>query len=356
MPTTDAAVPPPPSSADDGITTAAAALVEAAAADKVTGTKTVIDASVQADIAKLHERAEALLKRSIDIDPVDQYSYYLLGRCYMSRQDYRAAYDAYQQAVYRDGRNAAFWCSIGVLYYHIQQPRDALDAFSRAIRVDARVPEVWFNLGTLYESCQQFTDAGDAYHRAVELAPDEPRFAERFANVGKVPTSEENVLEVVEPCAGTIVLEARHGALASPFGAHMNGSGASRAATAADAQHEQELRLLHHQQQQQQQQLMQQQQQDERHGVKRGMTTGVRGGRGGATGRGGKRQTLPPTTVAPVAAVPKAEPTDSVKQQGDEWLLLQAQRMMGAAAAEEAAAADDADMSAKRSRKRLSVD
>jgi Tfp pilus assembly protein PilF len=56
-------LPPPPSSADDGITTAAAALVEAAAADKVTpGTKTAIDASVQADIAKLHERAEALLE------------------------------------------------------------------------------------------------------------------------------------------------------------------------------------------------------------------------------------------------------------------------------------------------------
>jgi glucose repression mediator protein len=46
---------------------------------------------------------------------------YLLGRCYMAQQKFRKAYDAYQQAVYRDGRNPTFWCSIGVLYYQVFQ-------------------------------------------------------------------------------------------------------------------------------------------------------------------------------------------------------------------------------------------
>jgi cytochrome c-type biogenesis protein CcmH/NrfG len=41
----------------------------------------------------------------------------------MAQQQYRKAYDAYQQAVYRDGRNPTFWCSIGVLYYQINQVR-----------------------------------------------------------------------------------------------------------------------------------------------------------------------------------------------------------------------------------------
>jgi len=36
-------------------------------------------------------------------------------------------YEAYQQAVYRDGRNLTFWCSIGVLYFQINQYHDALD-------------------------------------------------------------------------------------------------------------------------------------------------------------------------------------------------------------------------------------
>lgn len=67
----------------------------------------------------------------------------------MSQQKYPKAYEAYQQAVYRDGRNPTFWCSIGVLYYQINQYRDALDAYSRAIRLNPNISEVWYDLGTL---------------------------------------------------------------------------------------------------------------------------------------------------------------------------------------------------------------
>lgn len=67
----------------------------------------------------------------------------------MSQQKYPKAYEAYQQAVYREGRNPTFWCSIGVLYYQINQYRDALDAYSRAIRLNPYISEVWYDLGTL---------------------------------------------------------------------------------------------------------------------------------------------------------------------------------------------------------------
>lgn len=71
----------------------------------------------------------------------------------MSQQKYPKAYEAYQQAVYRDGRNPTFWCSIGVLYYQINQYRDALDAYSRAIRLNPNISEVWYDLGTLVSLC-----------------------------------------------------------------------------------------------------------------------------------------------------------------------------------------------------------
>lgn len=90
----------------------------------------------------------------------------------MAGQKYNKAYEAYQQAVYRDGRNPTFWCSIGVLYFQINQFRDALDAYSRAIRINPYISEVWFDLGSLYESCNnQISDAIDAYARASELDP-----------------------------------------------------------------------------------------------------------------------------------------------------------------------------------------
>ncbi|EJP62121.1 General transcriptional corepressor ssn6 [Beauveria bassiana] len=114
-------------------------------------------------------------------DNTDAQSWYLLGRCYMSQQKYPKAYEAYQQAVYRDGKNPTFWCSIGVLYYQINQYRDALDAYSRAIRLNPYISEVWYDLGTLYESCNnQISDALDAYQRAAELDPHNPHIKNRL--------------------------------------------------------------------------------------------------------------------------------------------------------------------------------
>ncbi|TFY79411.1 hypothetical protein EWM64_g4599 [Hericium alpestre] len=121
------------------------------------------------------------LTKSLEADPSDAQSWYLLGRAYMAGQKYNKAYEAYQQAVYRDGRNPTFWCSIGVLYFQINQFRDALDAYSRAIRINPYIPEVWFDLGSLYESCNnQISDAIDAYARAAELDPGNGAITQRL--------------------------------------------------------------------------------------------------------------------------------------------------------------------------------
>ncbi|KAI1790441.1 TPR-like protein [Ganoderma leucocontextum] len=128
------------------------------------------------------ELAIQYLTKSLETDPGDAQSWYLLGRAYMAGQKYNKAYEAYQQAVYRDGRNPTFWCSIGVLYFQINQYRDALDAYSRAIRINPYISEVWFDLGSLYESCNnQISDAIDAYARAAELDPTNTAITQRLA-------------------------------------------------------------------------------------------------------------------------------------------------------------------------------
>ncbi|KAH9921315.1 uncharacterized protein B0H18DRAFT_936074 [Fomitopsis serialis] len=127
------------------------------------------------------ELAIQYLTKSLEADPTDAQSWYLLGRAYMAGQKYNKAYEAYQQAVYRDGRNPTFWCSIGVLYFQINQYRDALDAYSRAIRINPYISEVWFDLGSLYESCNnQISDAIDAYARAAELDPSNTAITQRL--------------------------------------------------------------------------------------------------------------------------------------------------------------------------------
>ncbi|CAN8063290.1 unnamed protein product [Agarophyton chilense] len=121
-----------------------------------------------------------LLRQSAEHEPNDGQTWYLLGRVYMSLREFHQAYDAYQQAVYRDCQNATFWCSIGVLYYQMNQRRDAMDAYLRAIGLNPYVSEVWYDLGTLYESCEQNSDAIHAYRQAARLAPDNTQITDRL--------------------------------------------------------------------------------------------------------------------------------------------------------------------------------
>lgn len=118
----------------------------------------------------------------------------------MAGQKYNKAYEAYQQAVYRDGRNPTFWCSIGVLYFQINQYRDALDAYSRAIRINPYISEVWFDLGSLYESCNnQISDAIDAYARAAELDPHNVPITQRLTLLRQAQATGSSVVPSSAP-------------------------------------------------------------------------------------------------------------------------------------------------------------
>ncbi|GAA5991661.1 hypothetical protein JCM10908_001081 [Rhodotorula pacifica] len=136
------------------------------------------------------EASVQILTKSLESDPNDPFSWYLLGRAYMTTSNFGKAYEAYQQAVYRDGKNPAFWCSIGVLYYNINQFHDALDAYSRAIRIHPYLAEVWYNLGALYEACNdQMTDAIDAYQRTLQLDPSNSVVTQRLNEIRDHQTS-----------------------------------------------------------------------------------------------------------------------------------------------------------------------
>ncbi|KAJ2676819.1 glucose repression mediator protein [Coemansia spiralis] len=149
------------------------------------------------------DAAVQLLTRAIEVDKdkTEAQTWYLLGRCYMVQTQYNKAYEAYQQAVYRDGNNANYWCSIGVLYFQINQYRDALDAYSRAIRINPFLSEVWFDLGALYEACNnQVNDAIDAYTRAAELDRSNPVTEQRLELLRNMQsTGQTNLSQASQP-------------------------------------------------------------------------------------------------------------------------------------------------------------
>lgn len=119
---------------------------------------------------RLAESAVAILLNAVEMDSHNAQSWYLLGRLYAVRKSHQKAYDAYQQAIYRDGKQPSYWCSIGILYFQIGQYKDALDGYIRAIHLNGKLWTVWANLGILYEHCaNQKADAIDAYSKALEI-------------------------------------------------------------------------------------------------------------------------------------------------------------------------------------------
>jgi len=131
----------------------------------------------------------------------------MVGRVLTALRQHVGAFEALQQAVYRNGNNAMYWCAIGVLYFQINQPRDALDAYLRAIRLNPNLSEVffqyifiisltlvsdiiplqvWFDLGTLYESCGQLPDALDAYQHAGVNDPNNRPLHERIQRITEI--------------------------------------------------------------------------------------------------------------------------------------------------------------------------
>ncbi|KAI0977610.1 hypothetical protein F4678DRAFT_19779 [Xylaria arbuscula] len=119
--------------------------------------------------------------------------WYLLGRVHILLRDYRPAYEAFLQAVYREGRCPSYWITIGIMYFEVKQYRDSLDAVSRAIRLDPYLYEPWHNLGVLYEACnRQHVDARDAYKRCLELKPNLPEVQARYQVLLNHPDDSHN--------------------------------------------------------------------------------------------------------------------------------------------------------------------
>lgn len=118
------------------------------------------------DLQVRSQKALDLLQRSIEIDPNNGQTWYLLGRYHSSMGKVHDAFVSYRQSIDKSEANADTWCSIGVLYQEQNQPMDALQAYICAVQLDRAHEAAWRDLAILYEACQQPKDALVCYVNA----------------------------------------------------------------------------------------------------------------------------------------------------------------------------------------------
>ncbi|CAG2257864.1 unnamed protein product [Mytilus edulis] len=103
------------------------------------------------------------LNKSLECDPTNGQTWYLLGRCFSALGKVHDAFVSYRNSIDKSEASADTWCSIGVLYQQQNQPMDALQAYICAVQLDKSHTAAWTDLGILYETCNQPKDAYTCY-------------------------------------------------------------------------------------------------------------------------------------------------------------------------------------------------
>ena len=129
-----------------------------------------------------------------------------LGRNYSAIQEYRQAFNAYNEAISLDPQSWAMWRCMGDLYSKLNQQvaepaelqsmqqiwtvlhhdgpthlglrlitallqNDALDAYQRVTELNPAAAEVWYDMGVILEASKRFPQAINAFERVLDIEP-----------------------------------------------------------------------------------------------------------------------------------------------------------------------------------------
>jgi len=122
------------------------------------------------------EKAEALLKEAIDLDPDNVQSYKKLGLVYLKLKDYPKAIEAYQRAAELDPGSPDAFFNLGYIYATIKDYLKAEEMYSQVI--DKNPPyldEALFNLAMVQDMQGKKSQCIANLERAVTINPDNQR-------------------------------------------------------------------------------------------------------------------------------------------------------------------------------------
>ena len=80
--------------------------------------------------------AQQSFQQAVAAEPLSVAAHMKLAGLQLSRLDFKACIQTYQQTISLDGKNAKAWLGLGFAYLHTSQNQLSLAAFNEAIRID----------------------------------------------------------------------------------------------------------------------------------------------------------------------------------------------------------------------------
>jgi tetratricopeptide (TPR) repeat protein len=125
---------------------------------------------------KQPDKAEASLKKSLELNPNSYSTFFLLGSLYTQQHNVEKALAEYQTAIKINGNNASLWTLVGMLQQQSNRPDDAAKAYSRALEIEPNSGVAANNLAWMYATTKggDLDKALDMARRAKVALPKEP--------------------------------------------------------------------------------------------------------------------------------------------------------------------------------------
>jgi len=144
-----------------------------------------------------YETSANYYQRAIEVNN-PPYSYYGLGRSLEKLDNYSGAYDAYTQAVTRNPRFAEAYPYLGEVAIRVGQRDVAVEALQTAVQLGSADADSYSFLCILFGERELYDEATTNCIQALTLAPENGRYAGRYAHVLNQMGNHTQAIEVAQ--------------------------------------------------------------------------------------------------------------------------------------------------------------
>jgi predicted O-linked N-acetylglucosamine transferase (SPINDLY family) len=117
------------------------------------------------------DEAEAIYRRTLDVQPDHPRAHQLLGVLCSQTGRYREALELLERAVALNPQSAAAHCNLGMVLTMLSRNSQAIRELRTALAIHPDFPEAWANLANAYRGIGEIDAAIDSAQRALMLRP-----------------------------------------------------------------------------------------------------------------------------------------------------------------------------------------
>jgi tetratricopeptide (TPR) repeat protein len=116
-------------------------------------------------------QAEDIFKKIIELNPENDKAYFELGRCYEQRGGNNTAVEMYKKAIELNPENDKAYFELGLNNEHLKKYETAVEMYKKAIELDPKHDRAYWGLASCYKHLGESNTAIEIFKKSIEMDP-----------------------------------------------------------------------------------------------------------------------------------------------------------------------------------------